>query len=70
MQAVMRMTHRAFFTATASVVWLTHRSLLRRTGYCMWDFLHVCRAQYAFYLDEVLCGRSGSAGNEVRDAEG
>ena len=32
-QALMRLTHRVFFAATASVVWLTHRSVLRKGRY-------------------------------------
>jgi hypothetical protein len=49
----MRSTHRAFFACTASVVWLTHRSVLRHSGYSARSFLRVCFAQYAFYLEPV-----------------
>ncbi len=52
-QVLMRLAHRAFFAGTASVVWLTHRSVLRQAGYGARSFLRVCLAQYAFYLDPV-----------------
>jgi hypothetical protein len=42
--------HQAFFLATATVVWVTHRQVLRRAGYGMLSFLGACRAQYKFYL--------------------
>jgi hypothetical protein len=53
LQALMRSAHRAFFACTASVVWLTHRSVLRYSGYSARSFLRVCFAQYAFYLEPV-----------------
>jgi len=52
-QALMRLAHRAFFAGTASVVWLTHRSVLRHGGYGARSFLRVCLSQYAFYLEPV-----------------
>jgi hypothetical protein len=52
-QALMRLAHRAFFAGTAGVVWLTHRSVLRRGGYGAGRFLRVCLCQYAFYLEPV-----------------
>jgi hypothetical protein len=52
-QTLMRSAHRAFFAATAGVVWLTHRSVLRRAGYGARSFLRVCLSQYAFYLEPV-----------------
>jgi hypothetical protein len=52
-QALMRLAHRAFFAATAGVVWLTHRSILRQGGYGARSFLRVCLSQYAFYLEPV-----------------
>jgi hypothetical protein len=52
-QALMRLAHRAFFAATASVVWLTHRSVLRQSGYGARSFLRVCLSQYTFYLGPV-----------------
>jgi hypothetical protein len=42
--------HRIFFTTTAAVVWLTHRSVLRSAGHSGRSFLRSCLAQYAFYL--------------------
>jgi len=52
-RALMRLAHRAFFTGTAGVVWLTHRSVLRQGGYGARGFLRVCLSQYAFYLGPV-----------------
>ena len=52
-QVLMRLAHRAFFAGTASVVWLTHRSVLRQGGFGARDFLRVCLSQYAFYLEPV-----------------
>jgi hypothetical protein len=52
-QALMRLAHRAFFAGTASVVWLTHRSVLRQGGYGARNFLRICLSQYAFYLEPV-----------------
>ena len=49
-RALARSMHRAFFTVTANVVWLTHRSLLRHCGYDARGFVRLCLAQYAFYL--------------------
>jgi len=52
-RTLIRLTHRAFFVATASVVCLTHRSLLRHAGYDTRSFLRLCLAQYDFYLQPV-----------------
>jgi hypothetical protein len=52
-QALMRLAHRAFIAGTAGVVWLTHRSVLRRAGYGARGFLRVCLSQCAFYLEPV-----------------
>ena len=52
-RALMRLAHRAFFAGTASVVWLTHRSVLRQGGYGARSFLRACLSQYAFYLEPV-----------------
>jgi hypothetical protein len=52
-RTLIRSTHRAFFAGTASVVWLTHRALLRRSGYDARTFLRLCLAQYAFYIEPV-----------------
>ena len=50
---LLRSIHRAFFVGTAGVVWLTHRSLLRPSGYDGRTFLRLCLAQYDFYLEPV-----------------
>jgi len=42
--------HRVFFMGAASVVWITHRAVLRAAGHRMRTFLGACRAQYSFYL--------------------
>jgi hypothetical protein len=47
----LRLAHRAFVAAAAAVVWLTHRSVLRRAGYSPRSFLRSCLAHYAFYLE-------------------
>ena len=52
-QILMRLAHRAFFAGTASIVWLTHRSVLRQGGYGARRFLHACLSQIAFYLEPV-----------------
>jgi hypothetical protein len=48
--ALTRPAHRIFFAITAAVVWLTHRSVLRRAGHSGRSFLRSCQAQYDFYL--------------------
>ena len=50
-QPLTRLAHRIFFATTATAVWLTHRSLLRKAGHSGWSFLRCCRAQYEFYLE-------------------
>ena len=50
-RTLMRLAHRIFLTGAASVVWVTHRSVLRRCGYGARDFLRRCLAQQAFYLE-------------------
>jgi hypothetical protein len=52
-QTLMRLAHRALLAGTASVVWLTHRSVLRQGGYGARSFLRVCLSQQAFYLEPV-----------------
>jgi hypothetical protein len=51
LRALMRPAHRMFFASTAAVVWLTHRSILRKAGHSGRSFLHSCQAQYKFYLE-------------------
>ena len=52
-RALARLAHRALFAATASVVWLTHRAVLRQAGYDARSFQRACLAQYAFYLESA-----------------
>ncbi len=60
-RAVLRLAHRAFFTGTAGVVWLTHRAVLRRAGYDARSFLRSCLAQYAFYLEPTRAALASSS---------
>jgi hypothetical protein len=53
LRALLHLSHRAFLVGTASVVWLTHRKVLRRGGYDAGSFLHGCLAQHAFYLEAL-----------------
>jgi hypothetical protein len=52
-RAALHLTHRVFLAATASVVWLTHRTVLRRAGHDARTFLYSCLAQQAFYLEAL-----------------
>jgi len=52
-QTLIRLIHRAFFAGIVSVVWLTHRSVLRQGGYGARSFLRVCLSQYVFHLEPV-----------------
>jgi hypothetical protein len=51
LRALQRLAHRTFLAGAASVVWLTHRPVLRHAGYHSREFLRTCLAQYAFYLE-------------------
>jgi hypothetical protein len=59
--ALTRPAHRLFFAGTAAVVWLTHRSVLRRAGHSGRGFLRSCQAQYDFYLESVSTSRQVAA---------
>ncbi len=63
-QAVIRLLHRAFFFSTATVVYLTHRAILRSAGYHFGGFLRACAVQHAFHLEKVWArvsiGRDGA----------
>jgi len=50
-RSLARAAHRMFFAGAALTVWVTHRAVLRQTGYDAATFLRVCRTQYSFYLD-------------------
>ncbi len=61
-----RLAHRAFFASTAAVVWLTHRSVLRKAGHSGGSFLRACRTQYTFYLEPTaLLAGSGEYASRV-----
>jgi hypothetical protein len=51
LQTLTRSAHRIFFASTATVVWFTHRPVLRRAGHGLQSFLRSCLAQYIFYLE-------------------
>jgi hypothetical protein len=51
LRGLTRSAHRIFFASTATVVWFTHRSVLRRAGHSAQSFLRSCLAQYIFYLE-------------------
>lgn len=61
-RAVIELAHRSFLTATAWVVWMTHRAVLEKAGYRVWSFVSACDAQYRFYLlpPVRLCQRARS----------
>jgi hypothetical protein len=52
-QALMHLAHRAFLAGAATIVWLTHRSVLNQGGYGARGFLRACLSQYTFYLEPV-----------------
>ena len=58
LRALTRPAHRVFFASTAAVVWLTHRSVLRRAGHSGRSFLRSCQAQYKFYLEPRISYRA------------
>jgi hypothetical protein len=53
MRLLIRSVHRAFLTATACVLWVTHRSVWRREYRGLRSFLRACLSQCAFYMDPV-----------------
>jgi len=50
-RALAHPAHKIFFAITAIVVWITHRTVLRRAGHSARSFLRTCLAEYAFYLE-------------------
>ena len=64
-RATLRLTHRAFLIGTASIVWLTHRAVLRRGGYNRLSFVRSCLAQSAFYLEPPVVGFATAARREL-----
>ena len=51
LRSLLRLAHRTFLGSAASVVWFTHRSVLRHCGCDARYFLRACLAQHAFYLE-------------------
>jgi hypothetical protein len=51
LRLLLRLAHRAFFALTASVVWLSHRSMLQACGHGAGRFVRLCMLQYGFYLE-------------------
>ena len=47
-RAAIDLAHRSFLSATALVVWTTHRAVLKKAGYGLWGFVRACDAQYRF----------------------
>jgi hypothetical protein len=50
--------HKGFFACAAGLVWMTHRAVLRRSGYTAVGFVRTCLAQYAFHLEQVPTGQA------------
>jgi len=49
-RALLQLAHRVFHAGAASVVWLTHRAVLRHSGYSARKFVRLCLLQHDFYL--------------------
>ena len=49
-RALIRAAHLGFFTATATVVFLTHRAVCRRAGHDAQSFVRACLTQFTFYV--------------------
>jgi hypothetical protein len=64
-RVMMRTVHWMFFAGTASVVWLTHRCVLRRAGHSGRGFLRACLAQYTFYLKPAGVGSQRAASSRT-----
>ena len=58
LRALSRLLHRTFFSCAATVVYLTHRTVLRGAGYGLGGFLRVCATQYTFYMEPPVTGRT------------
>jgi hypothetical protein len=70
LRALTSRVHRIFFACTVAVVWLTHRSVLRRAGHSGRSFLRSCRAQYEFYLEPTRVLASSQAHPGIRATYG
>jgi hypothetical protein len=53
--------HRLFLGGAATVVWFTHRPVLKRAGYGFRGFLRACDAQFTFYLRSPMAYGSQAA---------
>jgi hypothetical protein len=51
LRIMLRLSQGMLLAGTATVVWLTHRAVLRRAGYGARSFLRAALAQYSFYLE-------------------
>jgi hypothetical protein len=60
LRASARFFHKAFFRCSAGVVYLSHRAVLRESGYNIGSFLRVCARQYAFYMEPPVTCRESS----------
>ena len=63
LRGLLRTCHKAFYAATCSVVWLTHRTVLQTAGYRMTSFVRSCLLQYAFHLESPLPRRTIHSAN-------
>jgi hypothetical protein len=68
LRLLLRTAHRLFFSSTACIVWLSHRSMLRRCGFRRRDFLRLCLLQYAFYLEPVRASTAPAPRAQCRAA--
>jgi hypothetical protein len=46
----MTLAHAVFHVATACVVWIEHRRVLREAGYTPFGFVHTCARHFALYF--------------------
>ncbi len=44
------LAHAAFHVATACVVWMGHRRVLREAGHTAFGFVHTCANHFALYF--------------------
>lgn len=64
-RGVAHQANRLFFLTVATVVWLTHRGVLREGGHNRRSFLRSCRAQYDFYLEPAGASSSSRDGRRM-----
>ena len=67
LRALLRTCHKGFYAATCSVVWLTHRRVLREAGYRMNSFVRMCLMQYHFHLEPPAPRHAANAVTNPRE---